>query len=52
MNRLFYYSSIAKVDTEFAQIHFDIFECTSSGKVIKGGLYTGRVGKEEIAERL
>ncbi len=42
----------AKVGAEFAQIFFDIIECTSSGKVIKGGLRSGSVKKSEIAERL
>jgi len=41
-----------KITCEFAQIHFDLYECNPEGQPLKYGYRKGSVHKNEIAERL
>ncbi len=41
-----------KITCEFAQIHFDLYECNADGQILKYGCRMGSVHKNEIAERL
>jgi len=41
-----------RITCEFAQIHFDLRECSKNGEPLKYGYRRGSVHKNEIAERL
>ncbi|MCC5944158.1 MAG: hypothetical protein JJT94_04435 [Bernardetiaceae bacterium] len=41
-----------KITCEFAQIHFDIKECTPTGDAVRFGYRRNSIHKKEIAERI